>query len=245
MIRLHGPLRIIFWGGTPLAVVFLLCWPDKSVVFIGTDSISLNPVPPGLPSPLAEFLFFYPTTLFALTVLTGFAIWQWACRQPEASPRMQLSLFFLPTYVAVLESIELLIWSLRCHSVTATPPLTEVIAEGARLTGATLITTMVLGGLAAHVFGHRSRIGLPVCTGAVAVITSLAQAWWLLWALIIPPWSSLSIPSYVLLNEAIVALVGSVQLLAAVLRGYRVVRATGVRRMLGIDNDLRRSTLHQ
>jgi len=212
------------WGGVPLVVAVLLFRPHESVVYVGGGSISINTVPPGLPSPLAELCFFYPATLFSVAVLVGLAAWRRVYGARGASQLVELSALFLPTYVAGYESIKLVGWSLRCHDIVNPPPMRDVIAAGGALSGAALVSTVVLCGLAARAFGHRSRVRVPVCPGAVAVVTSVALCWWFLWIILTPPWGNLSMRSYVVVNGALIASVSGTQLLGAALRGYRALR---------------------
>ena len=180
--------RAAFWIAVPFTILGILIWPRSSVIVVGSTpfSLEINPVPTGLPSPLADLFLFYPATLLAAGVLLlckSARHRRWRALHERAVP---LPTFFLPAYVAGIESIGLISWSMRCHSVTAPPPLQTVVLDGALLSGAVLLSTMLLGSLAAKAWGHRARIGLPLPPAVGAIAAAIAVQWWFLFAIVSP-----------------------------------------------------------
>jgi hypothetical protein len=205
-------------------VAALLFQPRSSIVYVGPDSITINPVPPGLPFPLAELCFFYPATMFATAVLLVCGGWRKWNGSRGAAPARDLAVFFLPTYLAAFESTQLVAWSMRCHSITNPPPVADVIASGALLSAVALVSTIVLGASVARTFGRRSQMGLPVSAGALAAVTSVAIPWWILWVVATPLWGNLSLRAFVVLNAAPMAALAVLQLLRAGVQRYRALR---------------------
>jgi uncharacterized membrane protein YhaH (DUF805 family) len=103
-----------FWCGVPVATGCILFWPQGSVLYVGDGpfSLELNAVVSRLPSPLGDFWFFYPATLFALAILVGsVAARRWHPTRRTARP-VPLPTFFLPTYIAGIESAARLVHAL-------------------------------------------------------------------------------------------------------------------------------------
>lgn len=179
-------LHVAFWCGVPVATLAILLWPARSVLVVGDNpfSLVLNPVQTSLPFPLGELWYFYPATAFGLAVLLVWLVVQRRKHVPADAPSVWLLAFFLPTLVAGIESIKLMQWSMRSHSITAPRPVNDVIIEGASLNALAFFITIVMGGLSARSSGHRSMFWLPVPLAVPAVLASVALPWWLMWLLV-------------------------------------------------------------
>ena len=179
-------LRVAFWCGVPIATAALLFWPAGSVLVVGDNpfSLVLNPVQTSLPFPLGELWYFYPATAFGLAVLLSWLLVRGREHASASVTPVWLVTFFLPTLLAGIESIKLIQWSMRCNSMTAPRPVTDVVMEGASLTALALFVSIVIGGLSARYSGHRCMLWLPVPLVVPAVLVSIALPWWLVWRMV-------------------------------------------------------------
>lgn len=181
--------RLAFWVGLPLTLMAMPLQPRRSVVYVSWDpfSIELNPIRSSLPPPLDELSFFYPATLLGLGVLILCVIGRprWGLRYRPWPGR--LPVFFLPTCLAGIESVGVLLWSMRCHSVTAPPSLEEVVESGLLLTTTAFAITILTGALAASVFGHRARNAMPVPAVVFPIVAAVTLQWWFLWCVVTFP----------------------------------------------------------
>jgi hypothetical protein len=182
--RWRRTARRAFWIGVPASVATVLFWPSHSVLYVGDDpfSLVLNPVRSALPPPLDDISFFYPATVLSLGILALCALTRRACGVRYEAWPPRLPTFFLPTYLAAIESIDLLSRSMRCHSMTAPAPLDEVLAQGVVLTAAACAVTILAGALAASACGHRSRGLLPVPGVIFPIVAGALLPWWLVWS---------------------------------------------------------------
>lgn len=169
---------VCFWLGA-LAVALGLILPlNGAVESLLVSTFDLDWTRSRVPVLLAALCWSYPATLLALAVLVGAVVMR-RVRGATAHVRsVALPTFLLPTYVAGLESLELLTSPLCPISRSS---LVYAIVTRAIVTGCALLFAIVLGGLGARAWGHHSRMGLPVPPAAGAVAASLALQWWIVW----------------------------------------------------------------
>lgn len=174
----------LFWVGVPLVLAAILFWPQHTVLYV-TDfpfTLEINPIRSGLPSPLAELWFFYPATLLALAILAVAVARRGSVRLSTARARS----FFLPTYLAGFESLDLIAWSMRCHSIIDPPDIRQVLTDGMVLSGTALALAIVAGCVAARRMGPRISLRSQVPGAIAATVASVGLIWWFLWVLVRP-----------------------------------------------------------
>jgi len=165
-------VTVAWWWGVPVATLWMVL---RLPPLEGIELFDL------LPETIADLLYWFPATFFGVAVL-GSAVWRRRCEQPGVLPAMVwLPTFFLPTYLAGVESLGVLAWCLRCtpgatlNSATAL----EKMTWGMWLTSEALVVSVIAGGVAARVCGHRSTLGLPVPPVVGAIGASMALQWYL------------------------------------------------------------------
>jgi hypothetical protein len=173
-----------FWIGVPVVVATVLLWPSRSTLHVGLDpfSLTLNAVHSRLPSPFADVLYHYPASVTALVMLALVT----ASRKGRPGQRAVCTLvFFLPVYIAGIETINLVAWSGRCRSLTNPPHPRDVIAAGVLLSGSMLAVATVAGASAARAWAEGRR--RPAVPGPIiAILTSAMLPWALLWVVTTP-----------------------------------------------------------
>jgi hypothetical protein len=173
-----------FWIGVPVVVATVLLWPSRSTLHVGLDpfSLTLNAVHSLLPSPLADVLHHYPASVTALVVL---ALVTGSRKDRRGRRAVWTLVFFLPVYLAGIETINLVAWSGRCHSLTNPAHPRDVIGAGVLLSGSMLAAATVAGAWAARVWDEgRRRPAVPA--PVIAILTSTMLPWAVLWVVTTP-----------------------------------------------------------
>jgi hypothetical protein len=130
-----------------------------------------------VPVLLAALCFSFPATLLAVAVLVGAVVVRRLRGATGHVRSVALPTFLLPTHVAGLESLKLMISFFQA-------PIRKLALIYIVLTGCALLLAIVVGGLGARAWGHRSRMGLPVAPAVGAVVASTALLWWTIWSVL-------------------------------------------------------------
>jgi hypothetical protein len=166
--------------GALAAVAYWWCLPFVvlMVVFTGAGTeILLDRIYDLLPIPVADLLCYYVATILCLCVLGVFVLHSLRRAAVTAPERIWLPTFFLPTYIAGLESLRLFVWSMRCTPGASSMNPAEEVAWGMVINAEAFLLTIVSGGLAARLCGHRSALGLPIPAVVVPIVAGVALPW--------------------------------------------------------------------
>jgi hypothetical protein len=128
-----------------------------------------------LPAPLADVAYWYPATILSVCILGIFMLNRRRGTLGDCQAVWRPT-FFLPTYVAGLESPHLFLWSMRCTPGVPPAPLGK-LTWGMVLNAEALLVTVASGTLAALLCGHRSRALLPIPPVVLAIVVGLALPW--------------------------------------------------------------------
>jgi hypothetical protein len=166
-----------FWVGVPVAIAAALWWPRAVVLYMGGDAPEFNRPGSAWPSLMADLLYLYPATFLGLAMLGVFT--GVLCFERRATPPTLLSLpaYFLPTYVAGIESTGHVRWAMRCHLMSASLDFTTLMTGEILTCAIALASTVTAGAIAAAAFGHRSRFGIPIPPVVGAILVSVACPW--------------------------------------------------------------------